>query len=161
MLPVHRGTVRLLQQSPVEHTASLGTQHRKPPHCLSLGRQNLSTARNPFHPFLSHFKTSGNHPAVTAADSEGSHNVFLWITAWEEILFLAAQHSRAVWEKLKKFGRQEIKNTTSLSSTLGSVRNLLFLQNCSIQCLDTTTNGRPNNPAMIPTAQVMYVIQHS
>lgn len=58
-----------------------------------------------FFPSCNTSKHQGTTPDVTAADSQGSH----LIRAWEEILLLAGQHHRTVWEKLKKVGRQEIK----------------------------------------------------
>lgn len=161
MLPVYRGTVRLFQHSTQPTPGNLA---QPCPSRKTWGRQKLSPARNLFHPFCYTSKHQGSTPGTTAADSEGSCNVFHWRTNYclgrNTVLgWTALQDSMGKAEEVWKARNQ---NITSLSSKLGSVRNLLFLQNCSMQCLDTrTTNGRPNNSVMISTVQVMYVIQHS
>lgn len=93
------------------------------------GRQNLSPARDLFHPFCYTSKHEGTTLEATAADSEGSPNV-LHLTTNSSLgrntvlgrtaLYDSMGKAEGVW----KAGNQ---NTTSLSSNLGSVRNLLFL----------------------------------
>lgn len=82
MLPVYRGTGRLFQQSPVEHTANPGNPARprpsgKHPHWLNLGEATLIYSHEPVSSLPVTLQNIREPPKTSqTADSEGSHNAF-------------------------------------------------------------------------------------
>lgn len=109
--------LRLLQQSPEELRASPGTpaqpySSRKHPSCLNLGQAKLILSYEPVSSLPVTLQNIREPPQMSQLLTHRGLTIsFAWgqITAWEKILFLTGQYYRTVWEKLKKFGRQEIK----------------------------------------------------